>query len=78
MEVIKKEENKLVMSYDVGEATIIEPNGNHVVYKLRASNHFSPIIEFPNGDTVILSWEEIIKLATDMYKPTEVVNETKN
>lgn len=78
MEVIKKEDNKLVMSYEVGEATILSPNGKNNTYKLKAGKNLSPIIEFPNGDTIILSWEEIIKLAIEMYKPMEVNYDTEN
>ena len=69
MEIIKKDDQKLVISYDVGEAIVSDKTtGENKTYKLSASNRFSPIIEFPNGDTVILSWEEILNLAIDLYK----------
>lgn len=63
MEIIRKEDKKLIMSQHVGEATVTLKSGEKVTYDLSATVNGSPIVTFQNGDYVIFSWEDIINLA---------------
>lgn len=63
MEIIRKEDKKLIMSQHVGEATVTLESGEKVTYDLSATVNGSPIVTFQNGDYVIFSWEDIINLA---------------
>lgn len=67
MELIKKEENKLFMSNYVGEAKFESKSGESLTYELMTTMSMSPVIKFPDGDTVIMNWDDIIKLA-QQYK----------
>ncbi len=71
MELIKKDEPKLIFSNYIGEA--YEKDGS-VACEFRTTQHFAPIIVFPNGDMVVMSWEDIFNIAKK-YKNEEVKNE---
>lgn len=65
MELIKKEDQKLIMTQYVGTATEKLDSGEEVTYELNTTTNLSPIINFSNGDQVIFTWEDIIKLAKE-------------
>lgn len=65
MELIKKEDQKLIMTQYVGTATEKLDSGEEVTYELNTTTNLSPIIIFSNGDQVIFTWEDIIKLAKE-------------
>jgi hypothetical protein len=67
MELIKKSDKKLIFSYFVGTAT--DTNKNE--YEMRATQNFAPIIVFPDGDMVIMNWNDIVDIAKK-YKDSEV------
>lgn len=52
MEVIKKNDMKLIFTIYVGEAK--DENGN-LLCELRTTQHYSPVIVFPDGDMVIMN-----------------------
>lgn len=67
MELIRKEDHKLMMSNYVGTGTEKAESGEDLTYEFRTTIHYAPIIEFPNGDIVVMNWEDIVKIAKD-YK----------
>lgn len=67
MELIRKEDPKLMMSKYVGKGTEISESGEELAYEFRVTMHYAPIIEFPNGDIVVMNWEDITRIAKD-YK----------
>lgn len=71
MELIKKESNKLFISNYVGEAKFELENGESFTYELMTTMSMSPIIKFPNGDIVIVNWEDIIKVVQEYKKKVE-------
>lgn len=78
MQLIKKEEHKLMLSNYVGTATSQSESGEDLTYELMTTMQYSPVIKFPDGDTVIMNWQDIINIAQE-YKEEcykEVVNES--
>lgn len=75
MQLIKKEEHKLMISNYVGTATEQSDAGEDLTYELMTTIQYSPIIKFPDGDTVVINWKDIIKIAQeykkDCYKEAE-------
>lgn len=71
MELVKKESNKLFISNYVGEAKFESENGESLTYELMTTMSMSPVIKFPNGDMVILKWEDVIKVAQEYKKKVE-------
>lgn len=67
MELIRKEDHKLMMSNYVGTGTEKSESGEELTYEFRTTMHYAPIIEFPDGDIVVMNWEDIVKIAKD-YK----------
>ncbi len=67
MELIRKEDPKLMMSKYVGKGTEKSESGEELAYEFRVTMHYAPIIEFPNGDIVVMNWEDITRMAKD-YK----------
>lgn len=65
MELIKNEDKKLIMTQHVGTATEKLESGEEETYELNTTMHLSPIVNFSNGDQVIFTWEDIIKLAKE-------------
>ena len=68
-EVVNKNSGFIVMREHVGEGTITYDDGSEETFKVSASlNTRAPIIEFENGNYVILSWDDIVTLAKDIEK----------
>ena len=67
MDLIRKEDHKLMMSNYVGECTEKAESGEDITYELSTTMRYAPIIKFPNGDIVVMNWEDIVKIAKD-YK----------
>ncbi len=67
MELIRKEDNKLIMSNYVGTATEQSESGEDLTYELMTTMRYSPIIKFPDEDIVVMSWKDIVKIAQE-YK----------
>ncbi len=63
MELIRKDDKRLIMTQYVGTATEKLESGEEVTYELNTTINLSPIIDFPNGNQVIFTWKDIIKLA---------------
>ncbi|MDE6141624.1 MAG: hypothetical protein K2G03_03380 [Bacilli bacterium] len=63
MELIRKEDKKLIVTQYVGEACRELTLGNKEKYELSTTLQTSPVVTFPNGDQVIFEWTDIIKLA---------------
>lgn len=64
MKLIKRKEQKLLISYELG--TIEEKDNitnETVVYKAQLSNMYEPMIVFPNGDIAVITWQDIIDFA---------------
>lgn len=81
MKLIKKEEHKLMISNYVGTAIEQSDAGEDLTYELMTTIQYSPIIKFPDGDTVVIDWKDIIKIAQEYkencYKEVSS-NETDN
>lgn len=74
MEVIKKNDMKLICTVYVGEAR--DGNGN-LLCELRTTQHYSPVIVFPDGDMVVMNWADIYDIAkAKKYENSEVQNES--
>ena len=74
MEVIKKNDMKLIFTIYVGEAK--DENGN-LLWELRTTQHYSPVIVFPDGDMVIMNWTDIYDIAkAKKNENSEVQNES--
>ena len=74
MEVIKKKDMKLIFTIYVGEAE--DENGNFLC-ELRTTQHYSPVIVFPDGDMVIMNWTDIYDIAkAKKNENSEVQNES--
>lgn len=74
MEVIKKNDMKLIFTIYVGEAK--DENGN-LLCELRTTQHYSPVIVFPDGDMVIMNWTDIYDIAkAKRNENSEVQNES--
>lgn len=65
MELIRKEDHKLMFTYSVGSGTEKTEAGEEITYHFKATQHFAPIIEFPDGDIVVLDWGDIVKIAKE-------------
>lgn len=61
MEIITKEDMKLIMQEEVG--TALTDKGERI--RLTTTLNRCPIVTFENGDKVIFNWEDIIKIASD-------------
>lgn len=67
MQLIRKEDHKLMMSNYVGTGTEKSESGEELTYEFRTTMHYAPIIEFPDGDIVVMSWEDVVRI-TKEYK----------
>lgn len=67
MELIRKEDHKLMFSNYVGTCTEKAESGEELTYELRTTMHYAPIIELPNGDIVVMNWDDIVRIAKE-YK----------
>lgn len=65
MELIRKEDHKLMFTYSVGSGTEKTEAGEDITYLFKATQHYAPIIEFPNGDIVVLNWNDIVEIAKE-------------
>ena len=74
MELIRKKDPKLMFTYSVGSGTEKTESGKEITYHFKATQHYAPIIEFPDGDIVIFNWDDIVKIAKE-YKESEANNE---
>ena len=80
-EVIEKNSGFIVMREHVGEGTITNEDGSQETFKVSTTlSTRAPVIEFENGNYVVLSWEDIVGLAKDVEKKTldvkgEIVND---
>lgn len=73
MELIRKKDPKLMFAYSVGSGTEKTESGEEITYLFKATQHYAPIIEFPDGDIVVFNWDDIVKIAKK-YKESEVQN----
>lgn len=73
MELIRKKDPKLMFTYYVGSGTEKTESGEEITYHFKATQHYAPIIEFPDGDIVIFNWDDIVKIAKK-YKESEAQN----
>lgn len=73
MELIRKKDHKLMFTYSVGSGTEKTESGERITYRFKATQHYAPIIEFPDGDIVIFNWDDIVKIAKK-YKESEGQN----
>ncbi len=77
MELIRKEDKRLIMTQYVGTATEKLESGEEVTYELNTTINLSPIIHFPNGNQVIFTWEDIIKLAKEYNRVNQEDNQSE-
>lgn len=74
MEVIKKNDMKLIFTIYVGEA---KDENENLLCELRTTQHYSPVIVFPDGDMVIMNWTDIYDIAkAKKNENSEVQNES--
>lgn len=62
MELIKKEDQKLFCSYELGTIEFTNET-EKVTYEVRLSTKYEPMIIFPDGDIAIITWKDIIEFA---------------
>ena len=62
MELIKKEDQKLFCSYELGTIEFTNET-EKVTYEVRLSTKYEPMIIFPDGDIAIITWTDIIEFA---------------
>ncbi len=75
MELIKRNDLKLIFTNYIGEA---KDDKDNLICECRTTQHYDPIIVFPDGDMVIISWTDIYNIAKE-YKDKcyeEVKNES--
>lgn len=64
MKLIKKEEQKLFCSYNLGTITEEDNKGVTIAsYQARLTGRYEPIIIFPDGDMTIIEWKDILEFA---------------
>ena len=73
MKLIKKSDMKLIITKYVGKGTTDE--GEEV--ELRTTVQYAPVIVFPDGDMVVMNWNDIYDIAkAKKYENSEVQNES--
>lgn len=68
MELIKGNEHRIIIRMRVGEGNVTYDDGSVENVIVNVSNSYAPIVEFENGDMVVMTWDDIAKIATKVRK----------
>lgn len=63
MELIKGNGHHIIIRMRVGEGTVTHDDGSVENVIVNVSNSYAPIVEFENGDMVVMTWDDIAEIA---------------
>lgn len=72
MELIRNSDKKLIVTHFIATAYKDKENKEEAC-EFRTMINYSPVVVFPDGDMVVISWVDIYNIAKN-YKDSEVQN----
>lgn len=66
MELIKGNDHRIIIRMKVGEGTVTHDDGSVEKVIVNVSNSYALIVEFENGDMVVITWDDIAEIAAKM------------